>query len=259
MRLACPNCDVRYEVPDDAIPIGGREAQCTNCGHSWFQQHPDREATVSPPRQSTEPTAEPQAEDEAPFDGAIAARRPVEESVLTILREEAAREQEQRRLERETKTAPPSDNQNPPESDGTAGHPAPDGQDETFSTPEPQGATPEKEARSEDDTAGRRTIFPDVEKISTILQPDEAHIETSAADARSADSGRTGSFRAGFLVGCTLFLIATGIYIAADRLSETIPAVEKPLEDYVNLIGSLGDRLNGLIERATALISGQGG
>ena len=46
MRLTCPNCDAVYEVPRDAIPSEGRDVQCTNCGHSWFQTHP--EAEVAP-------------------------------------------------------------------------------------------------------------------------------------------------------------------------------------------------------------------
>jgi predicted Zn finger-like uncharacterized protein len=43
MRLACPNCDAKYEVPDDAIPEAGRDVQCSNCGHTWFQMHPAAE------------------------------------------------------------------------------------------------------------------------------------------------------------------------------------------------------------------------
>ncbi|SEC52605.1 MJ0042 family finger-like domain-containing protein [Rhodobacter sp. 24-YEA-8] len=37
MLLACPNCDARYDVPDSAIPEAGRDVQCSNCGHAWFQ------------------------------------------------------------------------------------------------------------------------------------------------------------------------------------------------------------------------------
>ena len=37
MRLICPNCGAQYEVADDAIPAAGRDVQCSNCGHGWFQ------------------------------------------------------------------------------------------------------------------------------------------------------------------------------------------------------------------------------
>ena len=37
MRLICPNCGAQYEVPDDVIPSGGRDVQCSNCGHTWLE------------------------------------------------------------------------------------------------------------------------------------------------------------------------------------------------------------------------------
>lgn len=46
MRLICPNCEAQYEVPDGAIPEDGRDVQCSNCAHTWFQAHPD--AAVDP-------------------------------------------------------------------------------------------------------------------------------------------------------------------------------------------------------------------
>lgn len=44
MRLVCPNCDAEYEVDDAAVPREGRDVQCSNCGHAWFQVHPEVEA-----------------------------------------------------------------------------------------------------------------------------------------------------------------------------------------------------------------------
>lgn len=44
MRLVCPNCDAQYEVDDSAIADAGRDVQCSNCGHAWFQLPPDLEA-----------------------------------------------------------------------------------------------------------------------------------------------------------------------------------------------------------------------
>jgi len=38
MRLICPNCGAQYEVPDDVIPSGGRDVQCSNCGFTWFER-----------------------------------------------------------------------------------------------------------------------------------------------------------------------------------------------------------------------------
>jgi predicted Zn finger-like uncharacterized protein len=38
MRLICPNCGAQYEVSDDVIPVSGRDVQCSNCGHTWFEE-----------------------------------------------------------------------------------------------------------------------------------------------------------------------------------------------------------------------------
>lgn len=37
MRLICPNCGAQYEVTADVIPAAGRDVQCSNCGHTWFE------------------------------------------------------------------------------------------------------------------------------------------------------------------------------------------------------------------------------
>jgi predicted Zn finger-like uncharacterized protein len=37
MRLVCPNCVAQYEIADGAIPDTGRDVQCANCNHIWFQ------------------------------------------------------------------------------------------------------------------------------------------------------------------------------------------------------------------------------
>lgn len=47
MRLICPNCGAQYEVPDDVIPETGRDVQCSNCGDTWFQKHPDHDPDLA--------------------------------------------------------------------------------------------------------------------------------------------------------------------------------------------------------------------
>ncbi len=37
MRLVCPKCVAQYEVADGTIPDSGRDVQCANCNHVWFQ------------------------------------------------------------------------------------------------------------------------------------------------------------------------------------------------------------------------------
>ncbi|WP_298837698.1 zinc-ribbon domain-containing protein [uncultured Roseobacter sp.] len=134
MRLICPNCDAQYEVPDEVMPPEGRDVQCSNCGQTWFQDHPDAvaeaEATeLSAPRPDEEvvqtapeapaaqlpdppvqdppavpdvPTFEPGSDtDNAPDEPAPdqPARRRVDPAVARVLQEEAEIEAQARRNE----------------------------------------------------------------------------------------------------------------------------------------------------------------
>lgn len=63
MRLVCPNCEAKYEVPEDAIPETGRDVQCANCGHAWYQMRPRAAAveTASAAAPVAAPVAAPAA------------------------------------------------------------------------------------------------------------------------------------------------------------------------------------------------------
>ncbi len=128
MRLTCPNCGAQYEVPGDVIPEAGRDVQCSNCGDTWFQTHPDHpEPQEAPPparddweeaTPAPEPAAKPadadaseqapqSAEDAAetapeadtpstPDPAARPVRREIDPAVAGVLREEAEREKRAR-------------------------------------------------------------------------------------------------------------------------------------------------------------------
>lgn len=62
MRLVCPKCEAKYEVPDDAIPDTGRDVQCANCGHAWFQMRARPAAAAEAVAAVTQPTPDPVAD-----------------------------------------------------------------------------------------------------------------------------------------------------------------------------------------------------
>ncbi len=71
MRLTCPNCGAQYEVPDEVIPETGRDVQCSNCGDTWFQNHPSQQAdeagdTADAPHPGWDSPDEEAAEDATP-------------------------------------------------------------------------------------------------------------------------------------------------------------------------------------------------
>jgi predicted Zn finger-like uncharacterized protein len=133
MRLTCPNCGAQYEVPDDVIPESGRDVQCSNCGDTWFQAHPDHPQpdadddtdlndadpwedvppideptpTGPEPASHTDPSPDKEPEvDTPPFSDSrtnpqpsqppVRERRQIDPEVAEVLREEAEREQRAR-------------------------------------------------------------------------------------------------------------------------------------------------------------------
>lgn len=361
MRLVCPNCEAKYEVPEDAIPETGRDVQCANCGHAWYQMRPRSgamdagAAPVAPPAPVVEPPQEPEIapaaeavpevevvaheapaapepapveeveppapeeiaatlapvepEPEAaveievpPVDAAIdapdaavvppvneivepapavedvsateaetvaaeaevvedvmpssegeappaaapiaaaAAAYAVDDSVLAILREEAEREAEARKVEAarlETQTELGIEAAIPP------ARPAAIAVD-----------TVSGDGLADDKLAARRTRLPDVEEINSTLRPSE----TSEADTVETSQGQPvearSSFRSGFLLVLSVAILASAIYGSADAIAGLIPALAEPLKAYVGFIDSLRLHLDGLMQSATVAING---
>jgi predicted Zn finger-like uncharacterized protein len=99
MRLICPNCEAEYEVDDAAIPDIGRDVQCSNCGHAWFQLPPEIELALEQEDElfGASGAADPLPdldEDDAPPPPPMtdAPKRSIDENLMAILREEAERE-----------------------------------------------------------------------------------------------------------------------------------------------------------------------
>lgn len=62
MIIACPACNTRYVVPENAIGDNGRTVRCAKCKHSWFQE-PEFDL---PPRDEPSAKGDPGKATEAP-------------------------------------------------------------------------------------------------------------------------------------------------------------------------------------------------
>ncbi len=81
MRLVCPNCEAKYEVPEDAIPETGRDVQCANCGHAWFQMRARASAVDATPAVASDVTQVQAPVDESVVDEPVVEAAAVEEVV----------------------------------------------------------------------------------------------------------------------------------------------------------------------------------
>ena len=99
MRLVCPNCKANYEIPPNAVPIGGREVKCDSCGHSWFQTRIKK----TKEKKLTKPDIKIANEDNIEVESSESNKKKIDPSVIKILKEEAKREIEARDRERTQK------------------------------------------------------------------------------------------------------------------------------------------------------------
>ena len=109
MLLVCPKCKANYEIPRHAVPIGGREVKCADCGHSWFQTRTKKT--------SDDKLIKPQTEITKENTGEVAStesnQKKIDPAVIKILKDEAKREIEARDRERTKKNIPAKNKRSP--------------------------------------------------------------------------------------------------------------------------------------------------
>lgn len=263
MRLTCPNCGAQYEVPDEVIPAAGRDVQCSNCGDTWFQHHPDHvpesavpdepgdetatwdseaEYEAEPePEPQPDPTPEPEPQQpETGDDAQTPPRREIDPEVRDLLREEAEREAQARAAESagdlETQPDLGLESQSPPED--LRGQEARARMARLRGEPEHRPAAPSPE--SDIDPDSRRNLLPDIDEINSSLEhTPERDEDMSTTDAELARHASGGGFRRGFLWAVLLFVILTLLYIFAPQIAGLTPALEGPMATYVNAVNDL--------------------
>ena len=262
MRLTCRNCDAQYEVDDAAIPPKGRDVQCSGCGHAWFQMRvdavpqlrPEVSAPVDPAGPAlasamwsdpgvhrkddparTEPLTDegpPPVLPEAQEDAALR-RRGLDDTVLEVLREEAAREAAVRRAE----APPPIEVQ----TDLGLAPPPPPLPPSVLAARQsfadflvsPDELTLEEDTQAR--PASRSELFPDVEEInSTLRASSEPRGDESEAGTETHVGADRRGFRTGFLMIILIAVLLSLLYAMAPRIVAAVPASESAMQAYVD-------------------------
>lgn len=285
MRLICPNCSAEYEVDDAAIPDSGRDVQCSNCGHGWFQlpAHLEAEAEAEAevfeepeaPVTETAPAAvqlpggsfEDDDEDEdrgltPPPAEPAKAPRSLDDSVLAVLKEEAEREATARRAEamRTIETQPDLGLDSAVA--GAVAASAAAERDakarkkpvEVIPSAEDIAREAEAEAAAPPARASRRGQLPDIEEINSSLRS-TADRGGSAADGDFLDAPRRrSSFGRGFMLMILLALVLAVLYLMAPRFAAQVPALKPALDSYVGAVDAARLSIDGLLKNATGAV-----
>ena len=254
MRLICPNCGAQYEVPDEVIPLDGRDVQCSNCGDTWFQSHPDQvqaldddletetvddaaEEQEQAPEPDHQPDTQPEEDPHPKPEVEEKPRRDIDPAVAEILQQEAAHEASQRKNETSSSLeSQPDLGLQAAEDDATRRSRE---ARERMARMRGEGSDTPVADTTADALGSRRDLLPDIDEINSTLR--------SASD-RQTDIGDAGvyedveimrkrsGFRRGFTLSILIAVILAAIYILAPKISETVPQAEPALNSYVILV-----------------------
>ncbi|WP_299726407.1 zinc-ribbon domain-containing protein [uncultured Tateyamaria sp.] len=259
MRLICPNCDAQYEVVDDVIPTDGRDVQCSNCGQTWFQHHPDN---IPEPAEEAAQPADLQDPDDAPAEDEERVetppepkRREIDPSVADILRQEA--ELETKARAGETLESQPELGLPDAESDDQRRSREAQERTAKLRGEEGSGSTVSEAAATAAALGSRRDLLPDIEEINSTLR--------SSGDRQTGSSGPSSDihatavappsksgFRRGFTLMILLAIILGAIYMMAPQIAQAVPQVDPYLSSYVAFVDTARAWLDGQV---TALLT----
>ncbi len=232
MRLTCPDCGAQYDVSDDAIPAEGRDVECSNCGHSWFQAA----AVVARPETDVARADHP-------------VRRAVDASVAEILRAEAAHEQQLRAQETPEPTPPGA-----AEIAEVQSPSAPPVTEPTMPVVVPARVTPQQKPEEPGNSNPRD--MPSMTEINTSLRARSAD-RITPPDPEVEEAVSRHGFRRGFITVLLLFAILFAPYVFAEQIIAAFPQMQDSMASYVTMVDewrltlnagvmALGERVAGL-------------
>ena len=276
MRLICPNCDAQYEVVDDVIPAEGRDVQCSNCGQTWYQHHPDHAPQEDAPSDLPPDLADPDdtpGEDEersedvpppppapdldpepAPEPHPERQQRSLDPDVADILREEADRET-QARAASGIETQPDLGlDSTETESDRRARQARE--RMARLRGEDPVEANVAETVATAAAVGSRRELLPDIEEINSTLRS-SGEREARAADPSPDDvevAPKRGGFRRGFLLMVVLVLILGAIYVFAPQIAQMVPQADPYLSAYVAQVDVARSWLDGQVAQLLQML-----
>lgn len=209
MRLVCPNCDAEYEIARTAIPRSGREVECSDCGHSWFQAFAD--LTIE--------EVLPDAGENAPAVSGLDLHHPVDDAVLDVLRQEAEREV-QARLAEAGHVEPAPQAEVPLASLGDDAEPV-------YALRAPNIAPPDLQP-----TRPRRDLLPAIDEVTATLQ-DGLTSDAPQVDGQLSPKPHPSAALRVFLLLVLAAVILLALYVFAPLIAEKAPALAQISADYV--------------------------
>lgn len=256
MRLICPNCDAQYDIADDVIPEGGRDVQCSNCTHTWFQTAKPKSAkrtssilTPSVPKSSATPGDDDAAQPKQP------ARKPLDSSIAEILRAEASRSHVVPAAPAKPQVTPP-----PPTQTQGAAPPATQTKEERAAetrarisqlTKQPDRPVPATPAT----VAGDQGTVPSMDEINATLRArSNADDGSGLTETEQEQAVQRRGFRRGFALVLVLIGLAIMPYVFAGEIVKQLPQTRDFITQYVQTVDQLRIRLHDAVEQVSTMV-----
>lgn len=293
MRLICPNCGAQYEVDDSVIPDNGRDVQCSNCGHTWYQRsaesitdepEADSEDTISsvpeaeistPPDEAQEPETVPEPpeiaasvpadaitdipEDTTPntTPNSSAKPRELDSEVAGILQQEAERETAERTHEIAGLETQPDLGLMEQTEDSDAN--IQKKMDRLRGLDDDHGAAAAAAAIGR---GPRKDLLPDIEELNSTLTA-TTDDEADETDEITQEKRQRSGFRRAFAVTILIFTILVLVYAFAPQIAAKLPALKSVLASYVEWVNAMRLAIDTMMQTAadklSALVSQIGG
>jgi predicted Zn finger-like uncharacterized protein len=237
MRLICPNCDAQYEVPTEVVPTDGRDVQCSNCGQTWYQHHPDH---MPPTEDEVEETTVPENEERVEV-AEQPQRKEMDPAVADILRQEAEHEADIRENEPTGIESQPDLGLDDAEDESTRR-----AREARERMARMRGEDPEADV-SDAALGSRRDLLPDIEEINSSLRSTSDR-QVSTDEAGVAPARKKRGFRRGFLTAALIAIILAALYIFAPAIAKAVPQVDPYLSSYVALVDQGRSWLDGQLD-----------
>lgn len=239
IEIVCPNCQARYQLPDNAIGPEGRKVSCSSCAHKW-RAHPEAPAAAVPEaaamreRTTEEAMAAVAASDEV---SAPPAAPPPPAS--------GNRDEQMAAIRRMLSDLKEAADTVPDRSDSAAESAQPE--------PAPAPPAPGPSARRREEEAPNRDRLEDrIDDVNTLAKMvkgeptgggyDAAKLrkrhEKRAKRLQRARERRkkSGAFLTGFTLVAVVSSVMVGLYVLQPQIIESQPQMEPALVEYVTTV-----------------------
>jgi predicted Zn finger-like uncharacterized protein len=237
------------ETPDEPV-APPRDAFAQAEDDNWAEEDDDAfdDEFDQDDRDGQEASADASKPDALPAASPVPPSQRLDETVLTVLREEAAREAEARRAEQAQALETQA------ELGLTEGEGIEDRRGVRAHVARMRGEDPERE---DDALPGSRgDLLPDIDQLNSTLRPASEHAEAvEVADPVVVEAQHRRGFRWGFTLMIVIAALLAIGYVFAPQIAQQAPTLEPAVVGYVDSVNSVRDGLEGLLTRTTESIS----